>query len=328
PSTAPGPEESRPVESAPVSSVFAASAAEAETPPSAELWTSKVLIYEKRGYETAWYTDYAASYYTRAVENLAGRIDEGIGVYVMIIPSAIEFLQNEKYRSLSYPQAKGIRDIYAKFSSRVTALDVLPELGRHGGEYLYHKTDHHWTGLGAWYAYAAAARAVGITPFPYEAYPKESIPGFLGTMYNRTRSAELFSNPDTVELVYPFANHVFTMRAGPLPVEGKAVDKSYIQGFNTYLAYINGDYPHADIRGPVKNGRRILVLKDSYANAFIPYLIPHFEEVHIIDPRYWSGSVPAYVRENDVTDVLIFNYYLVVSVYVGFADNIFRVTGN
>lgn len=325
------------IEKVPSSLIPAASSSAASQAKKTEVWTSKVLICENRGYETAWYTDYAADYYAKAIANLADSIgreatevdnaEAGPCMYVMVIPSAIEFLRNEKYRNLSYPQNKGIQDIYAKLPESVTAINVIPELAAHGDEYIFYKTDHHWTGLGAWYAYKATAETLGVVPYPYSAYPKESIPDFLGTMYNRTRAAELLQNPDTVELVYPFMEHTFAMLSGKDPVYGKAVDKAYIQGFNTYLANINGDYPHSEIASSVKNGLKILILKDSYANAFIPYLIPHFEEIHIIDPRYWIGSVPSYVKEHGITDVLIFNYYLVVSVYVGFASNLFRVTG-
>ena len=109
--------------------------------------------------------------------------------------------------------------------------------------------------------------------------------------------------------------------------QGPAVDKRYIVGANKYMSYIGGDYPLTIITTQAKTGKKILVLKDSNANAFIPFLIPHYDEVHVIDPRYWNGALPQYIKQNQIKHVLFAHYFPIISVYNGIAYNIQRITG-
>jgi hypothetical protein len=300
-----------------------------ESPPAAApqagegAWVNHFLILGDRGFETAGYDDAGAAYYVAVLEELAASLGPSIPVYVVVVPSAIEFVEDERYRTVSYSQRRGIDAIYGKLSSRITAIDVYPDLAAHSREYVYHRTDPHWTGLGAWYAYRAAAPALGVDAYPYAAYPKAAIPGFLGAIYNATRAKQLEDNPDTEELVFPFAEHVLAVADDPTTA-GKAVDPAYVVDANRYASYLGGDHALAVIRSTARSGRRILVVKDSFANAFIPYLIPHYEEIHIIDPRHWTGYLPGYVRDKGITEVMVFNYYLVVSVYTGFAQSLQR----
>lgn len=109
--------------------------------------------------------------------------------------------------------------------------------------------------------------------------------------------------------------------------QGPAVDKSYIVGANKYMTYIAGDYPLTVITTSAKTGKKILVLKDSNANAFIPFLIPHYDEVHVIDPRYWNGILPVYIKQHQIKHVFFAHYFPIISVYNGIAYHIQRITG-
>ncbi len=294
------------------------------TPPQ-ETWDKQLIVLGDRAYETAGYEENAVIYYTKALDSLKKSLGSHIRVFSLMVPSAIEFLEDPAYKKLTFSQREGIKKIQEKLSPDIISLSALPLLEAHKSEYIYHHTDHHWTALGAYYAYTALGPTLGFTPHNYGEYPKETVEGFLGTLYNQSLSPSLKAAPDTMEIVYPFADHEFDRHRGE--ALGKAVDLAYVQGFNKYLTYIAGDDPWSEIRSSVKNGKKILVIKDSYGNALIPYLIPHYEEIHIVDPRYYQGKIAQLVQEKGIADVLVVNYYLVVSFYKGFARNLLRVSG-
>jgi len=288
-------------------------------------WVNNLLVYGDRVYMLTGYLEENANYYAWVLNALATKLPASTKIYCLLVPTAIEFLDAEEYRKLSYPQNKGISNIYAKLSPGIKRIDAIPEMGAHRTEYLYFRTDHHWTALGAYYAYRASGPVMDFKPVEYKEYQKETLTGFVGSLYNATRAPSLLANPDSVEILYPTVEHDYTRYYASGVKNGKAVDKAYAIGFNSYLAYLAGDVPQADIKTKIMNGRKILILKDSYGNAFIPYLIPHFQEIHIIDPRYWSGSILDYVKTHGITEVLFFNNYVIT--LTGFPGTIARVSG-
>lgn len=291
-------------------------------------WIKGILVIGNHAYTTAGYEDPSMQYYANSVNGIAKRLPETVNVYCMIAPSAIEFLQDERYTKMSYSQTKGTEQLYAKLSPRVRPIRISEELAQHRSDYNFHRTDHHWTARGAYHAYTAASRELGFKPLSWDTYQKEKIPGFLGTLYNATGAPALLAEPDTLEVVYPVIDHTMTITttAGGT-FSGKAVDKKYIVGANKYMAYIGGDYPLTVITTQAKTGKKILVLKDSNANAFIPFLISHYDEVHVIDPRYWNGALPVYVKQHQIQNVLFAHYFPIISVYNGIAYNLQRITG-
>jgi hypothetical protein len=302
-------------------------ATDAAGAPPAGQWVNQMLIIGKSAYGLVGYSDEGGSYYAQAVNTLASKMGPTIKMYSILVPTAIEFLDDERYTKLSYPQEKGIGLMYGKLNERVKGINVVPALREHRDEYIYFRTDHHWTARGAYYAYRAAGPSMGYTALPMSSYQREEVPGFVGSLTYQTHAAVIENNPDVCEIFYPPGEHTFTRYYSGGVLGGKAIDKAYMLGSNRYTAFIAGDVPRSVAKSTNMNGRKILILKDSYGNAFIPFLIPHFQEIHIIDPRYWDGSLPAYVKEQGITDVLVFNCFQIVSYYGGFAMNLLRVTG-
>lgn len=110
------------------------------------------------------------------------------------------------------------------------------------------------------------------------------------------------------------------------------VISSKVSNKNKYLAFISGDTPLMHIKTDVGNGKKIVVIKESYGNAFVPFLVNHYEEVYVVDPRKYSGKdkpdfdLPAFVDEHAIDDVLVIDYPLVVSSesYVNILRNIIK----
>ncbi|MBN1243840.1 MAG: hypothetical protein JXA15_14150 [Spirochaetales bacterium] len=287
------------------------------------------LVLGDRAMELLRFRQGAVDVWADAVNAYSRRLDPAVKVRALVAPSSIAFLDDERYRSLSADQASGIRAAYAGLDPRVVRVDAHSAIGSHSREYLYFRTDHHWTGLGAFYAYRAWCAAANLTPLPLASFVVRDLPGFVGTLYGKTLNPRLKANPDTVRLYEPpFETSFEYLRHGGTRFEsGRLVDAARGDDWNKYLAYFGDDWPLAVVRREGGDGRKLLVFKDSYGNALIPFLAAHFTEVHVIDPRHFQGDAVAYARTHEVDEVLFVNSFAVVSYYTGFAGNIARVTG-
>ena len=212
-----------------------------------------------------------------------------------------------------------INYMYSAMSGNVKTIDTLPYLAAHNDEYLYFRTDHHWTALGAYYAYEAFCHEKGITPTPLESYQKLQFDGFLGTLYSEAKQpTAMKGNPDYVEAFVPMG----TNRADVYDSNGSYVDwyavvytkaDNYTAG-NKYLAFIGGDQPLTEIHNPnINDGSSIVVVKESYGNAFVPFLVDSYEYVYVIDYRKWSGDLADFVIDKNIDDVLFLNVVNVTS---------------
>ena len=216
----------------------------------------------------------------------------------------------------------------------------LSEIRKHTDEYIFFRTDHHWTQRGAYYAYVAFCKSLDLEPFSLDEFETGTIEGFVGSMYSFTanypQSSVLKENPDTVHYYRPirnFKSRIYTdARMDESTAYNGYVIASKVSNNNKYLAFISGDTPLMHIRTDVGNGKKIAVIKESYGNAFVPFLVNHYEEIFVIDPRKYSGDgtpdlyLPSFVDEYSIDDVLIIDYPLVVSSqrYVGILQNIIR----
>ena len=213
-------------------------------------------------------------------------------------------------------EIKFIDALYASLVNGVIPIRAYESLKPHYKEYLQFNTDHHWTGRAAYYAYEAFCNTIGISQVPMEKLNRKVIKGFLGTLYYYTLSPELKNNKDSVEYFkIPYETKtVYYTKNSTTPVKGNLYAES-ARGGNSYGVFLGGDFPLIKIVSSIKNNKKILVLKDSYGNAFVPYLASHYEEIYVIDYRYYEGGVKNLVKNNNITDIL-------------FAHNVFMFNTN
>jgi len=254
-----------------------------------------------------------------ASQGNGGNSHNNVTVYSLLAPTQIEFISQKEYQSLSSPQKKTINYINGLLNEQVIPVDAYTALQQHTGEYLYFRSDHHWTALGAYYAYTAFMRTQGIEPVPLEQYTVEEIKPFLGSLYSTTLSAEIRDNPDTLYLYKPFTGHQYAVYYQKEPVETPLLDLRHAENKNKYGIFLSGDVPWGVITTEVKNGRKLAVIKDSYANAFIPFLLPHYEEIYVIDPRQFQQEIFQFIQDKGIQQVLFLNYILVTNDH-GFTD--------
>ncbi|HYG49413.1 MAG TPA: DHHW family protein [Flavobacteriales bacterium] len=234
--------------------------------------------------------------------------DEGVNVFNVVVPSAAEFyLPQPKYKHLKEQEKRNISMIYENEAEGIKKVDAYSKIAAHKDEYVYFRTDHHWTGLGAYYAYTAFCETAGFDPVPLDKMVKKAQNKFFGSLYfYLNRNSTLAEHYDTV--------HYWKLPDNPACVVyrkdnmNKAIKSHVIvDAAGGYSVFLGADYPLIKMENGPKNGKSIVVIKNSYGNPFITYLVSHYEKVYSIDFRYYNGGIIDFIRENKVTDLLFIN---------------------
>ena len=165
---------------------------------------------------------------------------------------------------------------------------------------IYFKTDHHYTSYGAYIAYSEYCFYKGITPKTIEDFKLKDVSNeFYGTMYSK--AADFTTKPDIISI--PTIDEANIVVAG-------GTDKIYayeaLNRKDKYTIYFGGNYGVVEIKTGLNNGKRLLIIKDSYANSLIPYLTAEYEYIVMVDPRFYTGSVNAVMENGRVNEILIF----------------------
>lgn len=270
---------------------------------------TKYLLLKDQAMTLFAYSAQAADEYAKVLNQFKNSIDPKIHVYSLLAPTSVEFIKNEKYKAMSYSQKEAFAHINEQLEPSIGQIDAYGALEQHSEEYIYFRTDHHWTALGAYYAYTNFMNAIGKKAVPLSQYKKGTIEGFLGTAFKATLSDNLKAHPDTITYYLPSIKNQYSAYSSTgKALKRNVVDPAYAKkGNGFYAVFLDGDYPWGEITTANKNGKRILVIKDSYANTFIPFLLPHFEKVYFVDPRYYKGSLTDFMKKQNITDVLFLN---------------------
>lgn len=224
----------------------------------------------------------------------------GINVNTLLVPTS-------SYINLDLlPQGAEIYDGDELFKIATETLndgifiDIRESFLANKNEYLYYKTDHHWTSLGAYIAYEEFCKVNGITPISYEAFGFETVSKeFLGTLHSKNLDAN--ATFDTVLVAKNIAE--CSVFANDLPIE--IYDYEKLSKKDKYLVFFGNNYAKTVIETDCKNGKTLLVVKDSFANSFVPLLTKHYEKIVMIDQRYYSQKrFSPLMEEYNVTDVL------------------------
>jgi phage tail protein X len=264
-------------------------------------------------YELYNYVDSSARNYASVVNAVANALKGKADVYDMVVPTSIgiTFPDNKSSKVNSSDQKKSIRSIYKKLKHPVKKVSLYDTLMSHRKEYIYFRTDHHWTSRGAYYAYRQFCDAKGITANELAGYPQENFGSFLGSFYLDTNHNKALRQ-DKVKAYFPIDNKKITMtyhdqNGGKYTSSVIANGKNYSMQLR-YCAFLAGDNPYTVIHNKkIKDGSGCVVVKESYGNAFVPYLADHYEKIYVIDYRYWKGSVSKLARRNKVQDVIFIN---------------------
>lgn len=278
----------------------------------AEMATNTICIWNKQAFNLFYSGNKAAEYYADAINGYAKKLDKDVKVYNMVVGNHTEFGLPERLIKggiQTDSQSDNIKHIIDNLSDRVTPIDCYNNLAEHCNEYIFYGTDHHWTALGAYYGYEAFCETLGLTPMDIAKSEKSSVDGFLGSLYTATGSSTLAENTDTVDY-YSLPNNTYALMNERMSSSQITVDVYYpaaAAGDLTYGVFCWGDTAQFVIHSDCGTGRKIAVVKDSFANAFAPYLSANYDEVHLIDYRYWYGDLNDYLKANGIKEVLFLN---------------------
>ena len=272
-----------------------------------------VVIVGDAAYELYTYSDAIADNYALAVNKVAAALDQKADVYDILIPlgSGITFPDNLRDQIKSSDQREAMSSIQAKMDETVKTVDIYDSLMTNRNEYIYFRTDHHWTALGAYYAYEDFCEVKGITPEALDSYETSEFDGFLGSFYNDTNAnATLKANADVVTAYHPNMDaimHVTDSRG--VEYDSKVIfDESKAAAGLKYSCFIAGDNPITEIENKeLTDGSSCIVVKESFGNAFVPFLVDHYQTIYVVDYRYWKGSISELAQEKNVDDVIFVN---------------------
>ena len=267
------------------------------------------------GYEMYSYVDSTAKKYADNVNAVADALAGKANVYMLPIPlSSGVSLPDDLYgKDIFADQKAAEQKIIGYMNGNVKSVALYDALLAHRTEYIYFRTDHHWTATGAYYAYEQFCKAKGITPTPISSYKVDEYDGFLGTFYrDSSQNATMGANPDKVVAYHPLSTEA-TLDYGDSEnaslTRGKIIyDESDAPASLKYGAFITGDNAYSIINNPdVTNGSSCIVVKESFGNAFVPFLTDHYQTIYVLDYRYWKGSISQFAQSKGVQDVLFVN---------------------
>ena len=247
----------------------------------------------------------------------------GVNVYCMVIPTSVEYYCPEKMRKRTNPQRPTIDNVIRHLSSDVKPVDIYETLGKHADEDIFLRTDHHWAPLGAYYAAEKFAQVAGVPFRDLSSYDRKVVHGYVGSMYGYSKDISVKEAPEdfvyyvprdvtytTTYIDYRIDENYHVIGMGR-PYKSIFFYKYKDGSGGAYCTFMGSDTRITHVQTSTHNGRRLMILKDSFGNALPGYLFYSFEDIFVIDSRYFTKNMVDYVNENRITDIL-------------FANNIFK----
>lgn len=276
------------------------------------------LIQNGSAYGIYYYVDEAAQGYIQALNQAAEQLKGTTQVYSLLIPNNSGVMLDEQTLAGTggSNQSQAIDYYFTQYNDAITPVPVIERLIEHNDEYLYFHSDHHWTALAAYYAYLDFCKAKELEPEVLEDLETYTFEPFEGSY--RTISDSLLS--DSVTGYVPRSTNtskVFTSDTDIVPLD--LTSDSYYEGnvfstdkgvdeYSQYLRFINGDQGLEEIDNPeISDGTTCVVVKESYGNALVPFLVDHYDKVYVIDYRYADGNILDFCRENEIDDLIFAN---------------------
>lgn len=229
-----------------------------------------------------------------------------VPVTVMIVPSSAAVLPEglPAYAPMASEDIllNHIEDELQPFS---TVLDMRNILAAHKDEYIYYRTDHHWTTLGAYYAYLDFCKSSGKEPCDPDQEQAVKVDDFYGTHYAKTRY--MLTRPDTITWFPADSQMVVCKVTGDAVFEPQkpqpVIEAARFNEYDKYAAFLGGNNGYSVMTGPGEG--RILVVKDSYANCFVPFLLNNYEQVGVVDYRNYAYGLSKLVEKEGYDEILI-----------------------
>ena len=245
--------------------------------------------------------------YAEFVNRYKEELGQYVNVYSMNIPTAFAYYCPEKYKDDYGNTLDNINNIRS-YLNGVADVDVYSVLKKHTKEYIYSRTDHHWQPLGAYYAAQEFAKVSQVPFDELSTYEKVVEEDFVGTLYSFSGyNSELADNPDSFTYYKPRNTDSLEVNYYDInfqnPVRSQLFFKAY-EKINLYSTFLGTDQQIAEIKTDCDNGRTLVIFKDSFGNALVPFLTGSYSRIYVIDLRYFTPNAIEFCQNVGATDVL------------------------
>lgn len=226
---------------------------------------------------------------------------------VMIVPTASQiYADRMPPYSPDQEQRRMINYVYGALGDNIAKIDVYDALYRSRDDYIYYRTDRHWTTYGAYIAYTVCLRRLGYTPVGVDKIDIEHAShSFLGSLYSDVLSDE--AEPDTIDFYTSGGAEVTSVKItnpdGTVSERDDVIFRENLEKKDKYLCFLGPNVPKIEIESNAGGGS-VLVIKDSYANCFAPFLTKHFSKVTVVDLRYMM-RISDYCDPSEYDSVLL-----------------------
>lgn len=282
--------------------------------------SSSIIVYEGRAIQMFSGTQETARRYAEMV-NLYQQTFDSLQIYCVIAPTPIDFYLPKEYKRSSNYEKNNIEFVKDELDSLVIFGDAYSELAKHTDRYIYFNTDHHWTGLGAYYAYRGFCKSAGFEPYDLNQFEKKKLKKkFLGSLYGITLDKRLRDIKDSVEYYkLPVPTKVFRYN-----LDSQRFEKTNMfSNVSNYANFLGGDHPLIRIESEV-NKEKLLIIKDSFGNAAAPFMALHFGTVYVMDYRYYDVNLPDFVKMHGITAIMfLHNTFAVNNKYTSYRGRYF-----
>ena len=252
-------------------------------------------------------------------------IGERVRIYAMVIPNAAEYYLPESWKKRSKSQLATLKSIQEQLSPDVTFVNVYNTLGNHADEPIFLRTDHHWAPLGGYYAAAEFAKSAGVDFKDLDSYERKEVKRFVGTMYGYSKDISIKEAPEDfvyyvpkdIEYTTTYLTYTTNKDYKITKVSGPTTERFFYRfkdgGSGAYSTFMGSDQRVTHVSTSVENGRKVLIIKDSFGNTIPGYLFYSFEDIFVIDNRYFHLNLKKYIEQQGITDLLFacstFNAY-------------------
>lgn len=239
-----------------------------------------------------------------------------VNVYCMPIPTAAAFYTPDAGKSMVKDEKIAINGLFSCLSDSVYVIDVYTPLAQHVKEPIYSRTDHHWAPLAAFYAAQKLAQVAGVPFKDLTHYDTDTVSPYVGTMAMYSKDSAIKNAPEDfiyyipkdVKYTTTYINYK-TKGLNIISQEQPKQDKYFykFKGSGAYCTFMGGDSKIVKVKTSTNNGRHLMLIKDSFGNAIPGYLFYSFEEIHVVDCRYFNKNMKKYVSDNNITDIVFGN---------------------
>lgn len=274
-----------------------------------------MMIVGNSGYRYFEFSESNSISYIDTITSAANSMSGNATIYSLICPTATDIMLPQSFltdKSTS-DQQKALDYLSTSINAvepSVVTVPLFDVLKAHCDEDIYFQTDRNWTALGAYYAYTRFAAAKGLTPVNLSDCEKYEYTGFRGSLYSQSNSHSALEGTETLTAYQPPVNAAvqITGASGETFDSGLIVDVANYDSDMKYCTFLGGDYPYILVENDtITDGSACIVVEATMGTAMVPFLAAHYQYVHVVDYRFWTGDLKTLAETNNVSDILMIN---------------------